>query len=283
MKRAFISTLAALALAALVMLLVASSQAAFQLRERGLADYAAAGLVQYAFDNSGNQIAAMSDWNLTFAKTAAGKANVTLATNFPTFNDSPRIVNYSDYLANNFSKGFGASVLPDFTPLSGGEIKLVSNGGAVLFVNSSNTTGIRPADVRDSTNASTVAIVLSTPRTLLSSNPWAFDPLGSTQVNLTLVHGGGTINSKGRMDPNKPHNYWLNFTPGGAQFLQVFFGNGTAGNGTATIRSQQVNATAGIWAEFPYAPASAWHYDATLNVTKGGVSRVSKIPAWDGG
>ncbi|MFA5247587.1 MAG: hypothetical protein WC408_06905 [Candidatus Micrarchaeia archaeon] len=285
MKRGFVATFVACALGTLILLLVAYSQPSLHLRDRYLADYSGAAAVRQIFDNTATQVSAITSINSTFQKPDAAKTNATFSVDFMLANQSAALENFAFYLQENFSRYASASIIPDFSQVAGTKFELSSNTTSFFVDYGSRSAGLEPVGSATETGITNLTILFTTNETINETTAWSFDAGGDVLVNFYFVHANGTISSSGLMDSSTPHNYWLNVSTGagGGENVRVYFGNVGSNHGVFRFNSTAINGKLITSATMPYSGASAWYYNATLNITKGAIYRYSKLFAWEGG
>lgn len=281
LRRGFVATFITCALATLIMLLVAYSQPSFAMRERYLADYSASATVRQLFDSTATQLSAVTGINSTFNRTADGYANATFYTNFLLQNSSANVTGYASVLSGNFSGAASAVIAPSFSAISSGRVVVMSNTTAFFADYPSQSVGFEPAPSTTRTGMRNLSIYFSTAATLNESTAWSYDAGGDTNVTVRLVHAGGTVLANGLLNSSTAHYYWLNFS--GSDKVMLYYGNVGSNMGVFRANSTAVSGILGASAILPYPNASAWYFNASLNVTKAAIRRNSKLFVWEGG
>jgi len=283
--RGFVATFVTCALATLILILITFSQPSLKLRDRYLADYSASAGIRQMFDNTAVQVGAIVGVNSTFLPQADGNVTASFAVPILSQNNSVEVANYSAYLQGAFSQAASAVISPSFGPIAGDRVELMSNTTSFFVDYAWRSAGFEPSPESSGTRFSNLSIALVISEALNASTPWVYDGSGDVNVTLSLTTANGTTVTNGRMSSSTPHFYLMNVTTGagGGESVALYFGNSGAKSGVLWVNSTGVPGTFAANVTMPYALASAWYYNASLNVTKAAIARNSKLLVWEGG
>ncbi len=284
MRRAFVGSMAAGMLAALIMLLIAYSHPSLLAREKYVSDYAAASTIRQLFDNTAAQLANQTGVAYSFAAAESGYANATFNLGFAFQDASGLVSNYSLFLQDNYSSPASALITPDFSAMDNGRVEIMSNTTVFYADYATQSAGFTAAPGVEATGMRNLSITFVTSQTLNQTTPWSYDEDGDINVTVSVQHAGGTNISNGLLDSSLAHYYWFNFTgtPGAKTFM-VFAGNDSVSSGVAWVNVTSAPGSLTLSGVFPYWSGQLWYYNATLAVDKGAINRTSKVITWEGG
>lgn len=283
MRRGFVATLAAAAFASILLLTIVYSQTAFRERERAQIEYGNAVSVLHTFDSAARTLGIATGINASFYA-ANSELNATFGGAFPITNVSSNVTAYSAFLQDNLSKAASAQVTANFSNIAGGTVRLYSDSNASFAADyANNSAAVESRTNGGSTGITSVVMTFNTTDALNGTTAWAFDGGGDAVVTLRVQYAGGLLESSGAMDSSAAHEYTVKFGADGSNEIHAFFGNDSNRLGTARLNATNAAGNWTIAAQVPYDSQAYWYYDATLNATKGKVSRESAVYAFDGG
>ncbi len=280
-RRAFVGTFAASALAAMLMLTIVYTQTSFMAREEISAGYSEGLSVLAIFDSASQSIQQATATRTAFSSTGQS-INVTVSGAYPLKDSGAAITQLENYFTNDYPQYASANISADFSQIKGGAVRMLSNGNATFIVDANaNRTGFEPLAAPLNTGITKVVYSYNLTTAYFGRAAWTGNA-GTANVTVNIAYPAGYASESAMLDPSTPHAYEIYESADRTKKIVLTFGSSAGKVGVATATTANATAAWSISALMPYAQDSQWYYDATLNVTQGGLNRFSKIITYSG-